>query len=259
VSSLHLEAVREIPLAGPANSLEELVEHGLTASGMTLQPGDVLVVVSTLVSRVEGCFAELGAVVPSDESRTLAAELGKDPALVELVLTDSVEVSRQAPGVLITRHRLGHVGANAGIDRSNARPPGAAPDSGPWALRLPVDPDASAQRLRHALEARHGGPLGVIISDSVGRAHRLGSVGLAIGLAGLPALDTHTGRPDLHGRVLRHSVSALADQLAAAAELVAGQADEGTPVVRVRGLRWTPDPESRAAHLQRPAEQDLYR
>lgn len=259
MSSLRLEAVREIPVAGPGDSLEDLVEHGLIASGMDLQPGDVLVVVSTLVSRVEGCFTDLSTVVPTDESASLAAELGKDAALVELILADSAEVSRQAPGVLITRHRLGHVGANAGIDRSNAQPPHASPQSGPWALRLPADPDASARTLREALEARHGGPLGVVISDSVGRAHRVGSVGLAVGLAGLPALDTHTGRPDLHGRVLRHSVSALADQLAAAAELVAGQADEGTPVVRVRGLRWTPDPETRAAHLQRPAEQDLYR
>jgi coenzyme F420-0:L-glutamate ligase/coenzyme F420-1:gamma-L-glutamate ligase len=155
------------------------------------------------------------------------------------------------------RHRLGFVSANAGIDCSNAAPAGAPPGSGPWALLLPSNPDAAAEALRAALSARHGAAIGVVISDSFGRPFRLGTVGAAIGLAGLPALWDRRGEPDLYGRKLELTITALGDQVAAAADLVAGQAGEGRAVVLVRGLSFSPGAHT-AAELLRPAREDLY-
>jgi coenzyme F420-0:L-glutamate ligase/coenzyme F420-1:gamma-L-glutamate ligase len=174
----------------------------------------------------------------------------KEPWLVELILRESTSVSRAAPGVLIVRHRLGFVGANAGIDSSNV----GGEDR---VLLLPVDPDASAARLRRMLESRTGCTLGVIISDSLGRPFRLGTVGAAIGVAGVPAVWDQCGSVDLHGRTLEHTVTALADQVAAAADLVAGQAAEGRGAVVVRGLQWAPA-SGGASALLRPVENDLY-
>jgi coenzyme F420-0:L-glutamate ligase/coenzyme F420-1:gamma-L-glutamate ligase len=177
----------------------------------------------------------------------------KEPAMGELILRESVSVSRAVPGVLIVRHRQGFVSANAGIDRSNALPPGAPGGSGPWALLLPLDPDASARALRDAL----GGEIAVVISDSLGRPFRLGTVGAALGVAGLPAIWDQRGRTDLDGRALEHTVTALADQVAAAADLVAGQADEGRGAVLVEGLSF-PAVEGSARDLLRDPATDLY-
>jgi coenzyme F420-0:L-glutamate ligase/coenzyme F420-1:gamma-L-glutamate ligase len=196
---------------------------------------------------------DLTQVTPSARAVALAAEIGKDARQVELILSESAAVSRRAPGVLVVRHRLGFVVANAGIDLSNAQPPGAAPGSGPWALLLPSDPDRAAADIRRAL----GDRLGVVVSDSFGRPFRLGTVGVAIGSAGLPPLWDRRGEPDLFGRRLENTITALADQVAAAADLVAGQANEGRPLVLVRGLVYPPSDETARALERRPAE-DLY-
>ncbi len=217
----------------------------------------MLVVTSKVVSRAEGRFVALPTLEPSPRALALAAETGKDARMVELVLRESTQVSRVAKDVLIVRHRLGFVAANAGIDCSNAVPPAAPATSGPWALRLPESPDAAASALQARLQEASGAALGVVISDSFSRPFRLGTVGAAIGCAGLPPLWDRRGERDLHGRVLENTITALADQVAACADLVAGQADEGRPFVLVRGLRFSPSADSARA-LNRPPEGDLY-
>jgi len=244
---LSLTAVPGVPEVRPGDDLPGLFAAALAHAGLELRGGDVLVVSSKVVSKAEGRFVELSGVDPGPEAVARAAETGHDPRLVELVLRESVAVSRQAPGVLVVRHRLGFVGANAGIDRSNAQSV-----EGERALLLPLDPDASAARIA----SLHPG-IGVVISDSLGRPFRLGTVGVAIGVARLPAVDDHGGRRDRDGRALEHTVTALADQVAAAADLVAGQGDEGRPLVHVRGLSFEPAATSARALVRAP-EQDLY-
>ncbi len=243
VHRLEAFAVPGVPRIAPGDDLVEVVGVALSAAGVELRPGDVLVVSSKLLSRAEGRFVDLEQVVAGEEARALAARTGHDPRLVQLVLAESERVSRAAPGVLVVRHRLGFVGANAGIDRSNA-------DG--RVLLLPTDPDEGARRLLALADG-----IGVVVTDSMGRPFRVGTVGQAIGVAGLPALYDQRGREDLDGRPLEHTVTALADQVAAAADLVAGQADEGRGVVVVRGLTFDPV-ESSARALVRPADQDLY-
>jgi coenzyme F420-0:L-glutamate ligase/coenzyme F420-1:gamma-L-glutamate ligase len=255
---LTFTALTQFPLVGSGANLAELVLEALPKDSMELRPGDVLVVASKVVSRAEGCFVDLRTVHASERASTLSRAVNLDERLVELVLRESLEVSRTAPGVLIVKNRLGVVCANAGVDLSNARPLDAEEGSGPWALTLPVAPDASAERLRLALQERsQGGPVGVIISDSIGRPFRLGSVGAAIGLSGLPALFDQRGSIDLFGMRLEHTITALADQVASASDLIAGQAAERRGVVHVRGLTFPAGAHS-ARELVRPAEQDLY-
>lgn len=219
------------------------------AAGLRLQEGDVVVVAHKVVSVAEGRVVPLGQICPSEQAVRLAREVGKDPRLVELVLRESSEVVRKRPGLLITRHRLGFVCANGGVDRSNAGPD--------CAVLLPVDPDASARRIRRALQRWFGCAVGVVIADTHGRAHREGAVGVCIGLAGMEPLLDHRGRRDLYGYVLTSSVEAVADELASAATLLMGQADEGRPLVVVRGWRLRGD--GTARQLVRPLERDLFR
>jgi coenzyme F420-0:L-glutamate ligase/coenzyme F420-1:gamma-L-glutamate ligase len=251
--TLALHALLEFPRVQPGDDLAVLIEHALKATGLTLLDGDVLVVTSKVCSRAEGRFVQLSSVLPSERARELSLEVDKDPRVVELILRESSAISRKARGVLVVRHRLGFVSANAGIDFSNAAPLGG---EGPHALLLPSDPDRTAASLRERLQPA-GGSLGVVISDSHGRPFRVGTVGSAIGVAGLPALYAQQGRADLDGRLLESTVTALADQVAAAADLVAGQADEGRPVVLLRGLSFRTT-QSSAAELLRPRAQDLY-
>ena len=263
---LALSALPGMPVVMPGDDLASLIGDGLARAGLVLADGDVIVVASKLVSRAEARYVDLATVDASPRAQVLAQEVDRDARLVELILRESTAVSRTARGVLVVRHRLGFVAANAGIDQSNAMPPGAAPGSGPWVLLLPEDPDATAARLRAALGERSGAggaDVGVIISDSMGRPFRLGTVGAAIGVAGLPALVDGRGQPDLFGRPLMATVTALADQIAAAADLVAGQADEGRGAIHVRGVAWPrptglEDAPPGARGLVRTAEQDLY-
>lgn len=245
-----------MPRVGRGDDLGGLVREGLQRAELTLEDGDVLVVTSKVLSCIEGRWVDLSTVEPSARARQLSAQLDKEAPLVELILRESSAISRQAPGVLIVRHRLGFVSANAGIDCSNALPDGAPAGSGPWALLLPRSPDESARALRAELQPP-GASIGVVISDSHGRPFRFGTVGMAIGAAGLPALVDHVGRQDLDGRPLEVTVTGLADQVAAAADMVAGQGDEGRPVVHLRGLSFAGH-DSSAAQLQRPADRDLY-
>jgi coenzyme F420-0:L-glutamate ligase/coenzyme F420-1:gamma-L-glutamate ligase len=242
---LEVVALPGLPVVEPGDDLATLIGAALARAELTLRDGDVLVVASKLVSRAEDRFVDLATVDPSPRARALAETTGKDPRLVEVVLRESTAVSRAAKHVLIVRHRRGFVVANAGVDASNVR------GHGTWVLLLPEDPDASAARLAAALGAA------VVISDSFGRPFRLGTVGVAIGAAGLPALFDQRGKRDLFGRALEHTETALADQIAAAADLVAGQAAEGRGAVLVRGLHF-PSSSGGAKALCRAPEEDLY-
>ncbi len=253
-AQLMLRALPGIPIVQPGDDLGLLVREALVRAGLELQRGDVVVIASKLVSRSEGRFVALSRVTPSDEAVAMAARCGKDPRVVEMILSESSAVVRETSAAIIVRHRLGFVCANAGIDFSNARPADANAET--WMLLLPVAPDASAEGLRQTLAQDCDG-IGVVISDSFGRPFRIGTLGAAIGLAGLPALWDQRGRTDLFGRTLEITVTGLADQVAAAADLVAGQADEGRGVVLVRGLHFEPAA-SAASQLSRAPEQDVF-
>lgn len=214
--------------------------------------GDVVVVTQKIVSKAEGRGVALGSVTPGEEALALAAKTGKDPRLVELSLQEATGVVRAKMGVLITRHRLGLVMANSGIDCSNIGQD--APDS---ALLLPVDPDASAAALRTALQERLGVALGIVISDSFGRPWRNGVVNVAVGAAGIPALHDKRGDTDRDGRVLQVTQIAYGDLIASAAGLAMGEADEGMPAALVRGCP-LPAEDVGAARLVRPLEEDLF-
>ena len=243
-----------MPLVRPGDDLAQLIRDALTRAGQAFVAGDVLVVAQKIVSKAEGRLVQLDSVAPSAKARLLAERAGKDPRLVEIILSESREVLRVRDNLIITRHRLGMVMANAGVDRSNVE--GA---EGEVVLLLPKNPDASCARLGAALARGSGCHVGVIINDSVGRAWRRGQIGTAIGCWGLEALQDLRGRPDLFGRALQVSEAAMADQLASLAGLLQGQADEGRPVVLVRGGFADPAAGGSAADLIRPLEQDLFR
>ena len=198
-------------------------------------------------------MVHLADVEASPWAIELGVKVGKDPRLMELILRESDEVSRIRPGVIIVRHHLGFTSANAGIDRSNV-----GPDGEERVLLLPLDPDASARRIRETIAAARGATVGVVITDSHGRPFRLGTVGVAIGVAGLPALWDRRGESDRYGYRLQHTDVGVADEIAAAAGLLMGQAAEGLPVVLIRGLRLH-SADGRATDLVRPKELDLYR
>jgi coenzyme F420-0:L-glutamate ligase/coenzyme F420-1:gamma-L-glutamate ligase len=249
-----LTPVPDVPMVRPGDDLAGLLISGCEQSALALTDGDVLAVAQKIVSKAEGRYVDLATVEPSARAKKLAAEVSKDARLIEVILGETRRVVRHRPGVLIVEHRLGFILANAGVDRSNVDPnAGAEP-----VLLLPVDPDASAATLRARLVAHFRKTVAVIITDSWGRAWRHGTVGVALGCAGLPALVDLRGRPDLFGHALRVTQAGLADEIAAAASLVMGQADEGRPAVLVRGLAWAAAP-SPAAALIRSPEQDLFR
>ncbi|MGH8206175.1 MAG: coenzyme F420-0:L-glutamate ligase [Steroidobacteraceae bacterium] len=256
-SELSLTAVPGFPLVSAGDDLAELLASCLDAAGMPLCDDDVLVFAQKIVSKAEGRRVRLADVTVSARAQALAQQVGKDPRLVELILAQSRRVVRAARDVLIVEHHLGFVMANAGIDQSNV----ASAQDAESVLLLPLDPDASAEGLRARIGARSGCRVGVIISDSFGRPWRLGTVGVAIGVAGCAALMDLRGHADLFGRELRVTVVGHADEIAAAASLLMGQAAEGQAVVRVRGLRspQLPQASGGAQALLRPASQDLFR
>ncbi|QKR98855.1 coenzyme F420-0:L-glutamate ligase [Sphingomonas sp. CL5.1] len=245
-------ALAGVPVVRPGDDLCRVVMQATQASGMALEDSDVVVLAQKIVSKAEGRQVALDSVAPSPAALEMAARTGKDARLVELILSESDEVVRERPNLLIVRHRLGLVLANAGIDQSNV-----LPGEGPQALLLPIDPDASAARLRDALREATGRTVAVLVIDSLGRAWRMGTTGTAIGVAGLPAVLDLRGRPDLTGRKLESSELGLADEIAAAASLAMGQADEGTPIVILRGLSYAADGSSARA-IVRPRGMDLF-
>jgi len=249
-AALSLTALGGVPMVAPGDDLADIAIRAAHASGVQFLSDDVLIVAQKIVSKAEDRSVSLADIVPGAHAAELAARVDKDPRLVELILSQSRSVLRYKPGVLIVVHHTGAILANAGIDASNV-----ADDR---VLLWPENPDRSAARLRATLARQLGINIGIVISDSVGRPWRMGTVGLAIGVAGLPALVDLRERPDLHGRPLRVSETALADELASAASLVMGEADEGRPIVLARGVPYGRRDGS-AAELLRPAEHDLFR
>ncbi len=245
-------AIPAIPLIKAGDDLVDILLSRAESAGLQLSDGDVLVIASKIVAKAEGRYVALDSVCPSPEACALAAETGKDPRLVELILSESQRVSRKRKGVLVTEHRLGFVSANAGIDQSNIE------DGAEAALLLPVDPDLSADRIRAGLRQRLGVDLAVVISDTHGRAFRVGNVGVAIGVSGLPSVQDLRGSRDLYGRVFEVTQVAYADLVASAAHLLCGEADEGLPAVLMRGLDLRSE-QGRATDMIRAAEHDLYR
>lgn len=251
--SLTLNALAGIPLIKPGDDLGALLIEALKRSRVVPQDKDVIVVAQKVVSKAEGRFVDLKAVVPSARAIALAKEVNKDARLVETILGESTEIVRQKRDVLIVAHRLGFIMANAGIDQSNV-----AGEVSDRALLLPRDPDASAAGLKARLDREFGVDLGVIINDSFGRPWRFGVVGVALGAAGLPVVRNLIGVPDLFGRKLRVTEIAVADEIAAAASLLMGQGAEGQPAVHLRGFEWN-EPAASASTLLRPKDQDLFR
>jgi coenzyme F420-0:L-glutamate ligase/coenzyme F420-1:gamma-L-glutamate ligase len=254
MTTISLTAVPNFPHIQPGDDVAQLLITTLQQNNLSLQNGDVLALAHKIISKAEGRLVNLSAVIPGERACDIAAQVSKDPRLVELILQESDEISRMKPGVLIVRHRLGFTSANAGIDRSNVRQ-----DAGEeTVLLLPVDPDGSAARLRQAIQEQLDVVVGVLIVDSHGRPFRLGTVGVAVGAAGLPTLWDRRGESDLYGYTLEHTEVGTADEIAAAASLLMGQAAEGTPVILIRGLE-LPAKDGKAGDLIRPKPMDMYR
>jgi coenzyme F420-0:L-glutamate ligase/coenzyme F420-1:gamma-L-glutamate ligase len=253
-AELRLVALPGFPLVSSGDDLAAATAQALARGGLALRADDVLVLAQKVVSKAEGRLIDLATVVPGAKALELAHTVQKDPRLVELVLSESRRVVRAAKDVLIVEHRLGLIMANAGIDQSNV----ADPACGEFALLLPDDPDASAARLRDRLRSLTGYAPGIVISDSFGRPWRVGTIGVAIGCAGIPATLDLRGHTDLFGRPLRVTVVGHADEIASAASILMGQASEACPVILVRGLGLRA-PHQAAAALIRPRQQDLFR
>ena len=254
VPRLELFAITGLPLIEPGVDLIATIIHALDEAGEILRAGDIVIIAQKIVSKSENRYVVLSDVNPSQTARALAQEVEKDPRLVELILEESREVLRRKPGVIVVEHRLGYVLANAGIDASNV-----APERGEQrVLLLPESPDDSAAELRRCFEAHYGGPIGVIVNDSVGRAWRNGVVGTCLGSAGLPALNDLRGNADLFGRPLLVSTVGLSDELSAAASLLQGQGNEGRPVVVARGYEWQPADQTGRDLIRAPNE-DMFR
>lgn len=246
-------AVPGLPLVNPGDDLAALIGNALAAVQFRLVTGDVVVVAQKIVSKAENRYVELKHLKPSAEAQDLAGKTGKDPRYIEAVLSESSEVVRYRPNVLIVAHRLGYVMANAGIDQSNIEHAGEE-----RVLLLPKDPDGSAAALKSQLDAAFAANVAVIINDSFGRPWRNGVVGVALGVAGLPSLVDMVGAPDMFGRPMQVTEIAVADEIAAGASLLMGQAAEGLPVVIVRGLSFEA-PARPASALVRPRERDMFR
>lgn len=251
--SLTLTALGGLPLIQPGGDLGALLAAALRQSQIAPCDGDVVIVAQKVVSKAEGRIVNLKEVVVSPRAVALAKEVNKDARLVEVILAEFDEVVRHRRDVLIVAHRLGFVMANAGVDQSNV-----GPEDDEHVLLLPRDPDASAAALKAQLDHEFGANLGVIINDSFGRAWRNGVVGVALGAAGIPVLRDMAGTPDLFGRKMRVTEVAVADEIAAAASLLMGQAAEGQPAVHLRGF-FCDAPAAPASALLRAKELDLFR
>lgn len=265
--ALTLTPLAGFPLVLPGDDLASLLSKACQQTGIEIADNDIFVLASKIVSKVEGRLVCLSDLTPSASALDLAERSQKDPRLCELILRESREILRVRPGTIIVEHRLGFVCASAGIDHSNIAPPPSSPNppstvSRPqpedWALLLPENPDRSALQIRRSIEQATGKRVGVMIIDSHGRAWRIGTVGVCIGLSGLPAIVDERGWKDLFGRELRITIVGVADELAAAASLMMGQAAEGTPAVHVRGFPY-PLGEGSLQELLRPREQDMFR
>jgi coenzyme F420-0:L-glutamate ligase/coenzyme F420-1:gamma-L-glutamate ligase len=253
---LTLTPLLDIPLIRHGDDLADIIVRALIDTKLALQDADIFVVAQKIVSKAEGRTVNLSTVTPSERAMELARQTEKDPRVVELMLQESNEVLRTRAGTIIVEHRLGFICANAGIDHSNVA--GAGDEAEEWVLLLPTDPDRSSEKMRSEIESKTGNKIGVLIIDSHGRAWRNGTVGVAIGMSGVPGLVDLRGEKDLFDYTLRVTQVGAAYELAAAASLVMGQAAEGTPVVHVRGFPYRLR-ESSIKELLRPKDQDLFR
>lgn len=258
---IQLTALPHIPLIQKGDELGPIILASCDHANITLRRNDVLIIAQKIVSKAEGRLIPLNSVTPTKEALSLGKYCNKDPRLVELILNESQEIIRCTPGDLATersghlivRHRLNYILANAGIDMSNIE----HQLNDDHALLLPENPDLSCQQIQQYLLARTQTEVGVIINDSIGRAWRNGTVGTAIGVAGIPAFVDLRGHLDLHGRVLKTSTLGFADEVASAASLLMGQANEQQPIVHLRGLDFI-FKESTAQDLIRPKHNDLF-
>ena len=248
---IQIIGVKNFPIVKKGDDIAELICRTFEQQGNPIQNGDIVVVTHAIVSRAEGNVVNLDDVVPSDFAKFIAREYDKDPALVEVILRESRSIVRMGDGKIICETKHGFVCANAGVDKSNV------PGERNVAL-LPKDPDLSAQLIRKRIRELTGKDVAVIISDTHGRPFRRGEVNVAIGVAGIKPIRDRRGEKDLFGYVLKVKQTAIADELASAAELVIGQADEGVPVAIIRGYKYPKSEEARATELKRPREEDLF-
>ncbi len=254
--TLSLTSLSGIPFITPGMDLADVIIAGLEKSTVQLLDNDIIVIAQKAVSKAEGRFVDLKTVNPSQKAFALAKKTEKDPRLVELILRECNDVLRTRPGTIIVEHKLGFVCASAGIDHSNVTMDGR--DHEDIVLLLPENPDRSACEIRKSLEDRCGVRIGVLINDSHGRAWRLGTTGVAIGMSGIPGIIDERGWKDFTDYTLQITVVGVADELAAAASLVMGQAAEGTPIVHARGFPY-PLREGQLSEVLRPKDQDLFR
>ena len=252
MSQLTFTTLPGIPMIETGDDLTTILLKSLADDGIRLEDGDILVLAQKIVSKAEGRWVDLETVSPGEEAQKLAAETEKDPRLVEMILRESNQVVRKRHGLIVVEHKLGFICANAGIDHSNVR------GEGEWVLLLPEDPDGSAEKLRSEIALKTGAEIGVLIIDSHGRAWRNGTVGITIGLSGLPGVVNRVGDMDLFGYELKATEIGVADELAAGASLLMGQVDEGTPVIHVRGFPY-PLREAKLRELLRERERDMFR
>lgn len=262
MATLTLTPLQDIPLIRHGDDLADVILNSLHSSNLRLENNDILVLAQKIVSKAEGRMVNLATVTPGERAKELAAQAGKDARVVELMLQESNAVLRTRPGTIIVEHKLGFVCANAGIDHSNVSPHHLPQNSSnleeEFVLLLPENPDRSASDIRAKIESKTGKKIGVMIIDSHGRAWRIGTQGVCIGLSGLPGVIDERGWKDLFGYTLRVTVVGVADELAAAASLVMGQAAEGRPAVHARGFPY-PLREGSLEEIIRPKDQDLFR
>jgi len=254
--TLTLKAIPDFPLIEPGNDLSEVIIDKTRKSGIRIKQDDIFVLAQKIVSKAEGRLIQLSAISPSKKAIEIANKAEKDPRFVELILRESSEVLRVRQNTIIVQHKRGFICANAGIDHSNVHGKKGNPED--WVLLLPENPDESANRIREKINQIIKKQVGILIIDSHGRAWRNGIVGISIGFAGIPGLVDLRGKSDLFGFPLRITQVAAADELAAGASLLMGQADERTPVIHVRGFPYTLR-ESRFSELVRDKETDFFR
>ncbi len=254
--TLILTAIPNFPLIEPGNDLGEIIIENTRKCRIRIRDNDIFVLAQKIVSKAEGQLVQLSTLVPSQKAIEIANEAEKDPRFVELILQESSEVLRVRQNTIIVQHKLGFICANAGIDHSNVQGKTGEPED--WVLLLPENPDESANRIREEIFRKTKRRVGILIIDSHGRAWRNGIVGTSIGFSGIPGLVDLRGKPDLFGYHLRITQVAAADELAAGASLLMGQADERTPVIHVRGFPY-PLRESNFSELVRDKKMDLFR
>jgi coenzyme F420-0:L-glutamate ligase / coenzyme F420-1:gamma-L-glutamate ligase len=245
-------AVEGLPLIKPGDNLGELIVNAAKKQKTPLQDKDIIVITHVVVSKAEGNIVNLDEIIPSEKAKEIAQKTNKDPALVEVILRESSDIVRIGQNSIITETKSGSVSANAGVDRSNV--------SGDRnVVPLPKNPNASAQNVRQEIKQLTGADVGVIVSDTHGRPFRVGEINVAVGVAGLKPIRDRRGEKDLFGYVLRIKQTAIADELASAAELVIGQADEGIPAAIIRGYKYQSNDNNPPTELIRPKARDLFR